>query len=560
MRGFFFSMVNFTKATLGVIAAFLVLALFNVAAFVGLGAIAPWMKFGATEDAERALPAEKEPAAVSVLDVPDGKTPAQVVINRALKGKPSPLTGWRPAAAVQDSAGLPFEFECGSPKKPGPVVDDMKAWVKSSGPSVSNVSGSVTVNLRAYTAGGGAAAFDNIIDLVSKCSEAYPASYSGIGVSSIALISTRTTTLMWRRGDIIGLSTYQSGSRAGSSSFAAQVAGAVDQKLERAMNGLCLDQTGDESDIYRSPWVDRLTFSGLTDKKKLKLKRPKNVKPARERVDSSIITQIPASELDSPDFVYRPTRPADPVWPPALPAEMSKPSMPYEPFPYQSFELVPLRIPDVNGPGCGWEFAGTQPPLFDGEAAEEEYETARSAAQSRLQSGWKLLQRQKAKYWRQYDQYTADVRAYRQYASEVSEIATAWANIVQARETYAANLALWQAAKDARRQFIIDQNAAERRYRADRTECRNYVPPPPPEPEPEPEPTRNPDRPNNGNGNGNGTASPSPSPTPAQEPEPFVDPNAPECPAPRPAILDQAPPPVPQKPTPPPNPIPPSER
>ncbi len=442
-------------------------------------------------------------------------SPAQGVITRMLG--PAVVAGWTPAGAMAWSGGTPFDAPCGRPS-----VDAVL-----SGARVYSIgSRQVVLTVSAYTAGSGAVAVRDWAARLGTCaaapvrvsapgaptSDAFEATLSAAGGASGA------TAIFWRRGDVVAVIAVPAADAPGMPVLAAQ----VDPALVTALTGVCANQASTVADAVRSPWVVRDQFIGLT------LPVRVTVAPSPTPVPPAGVTPAPVSWSPAPlPSISHPQRPADPVWPADLPTgEPASPVPPTVLLPAPTLSVVPSRIDDPAGPGCGWSFTGQLAPPFDArnEAAIAQGRVVQATEDlAAAQQAW---QTSVVAYWQAVADYSAQATAYTAYAASVRDVARAWDRISALRTAYADAVTAYNAAVAAREQFLLDQAAAQTAYDDAVAVCQAVSPSATP--------------------TGSPTSTASPAGTPA----------TPECPPPVPPILGQLPPPVPPLPTPPPDPRP----
>jgi hypothetical protein len=444
-------------------------------------------------------------------------SPAQRVISTVLGS--AVATGWTPAGAVAWSGGTPFDSPCGRP-----TVDAVL-----SGARVYSVGKSqVVLTVSAYTAGSGAVAIRDWAARLGSCATA-PVLVSAPGVPTtdafVATLpaaggETGATAIFWRRGDVVAVLAVASATAPGMPALAAQ----VDPALVTALTGVCVDQASTVTDGVRSPWVAREGFLGLTAPVRV------TTAPSPTPVPPAGITPVPVTWAPSPlPSISYPQRPADPVWPTDLPTGgLASPVAPVVLLPAPTLSLVPSRLDDPVGPGCGWAFTGQSAPPFD---AGREAVTAQGRvvqANEDLAAAQLAWQASVVSYWQAVAAYSAQATSYLAYAAGVRDVARAWDRISAQRTAYADAVNAYNAAVSAREQFLLDQATAQSDYDNAVAVCAAITP--------------------------SATPSVTASPSPSSSPTGF--PGTPECPPVVPPILGQLPPTVPPLPTPPPDPRP----
>lgn len=422
--------------------------------------------------------------------------------------------------------------------------------------------GGAEVTLTAYSAGLGAGAYDALIAAVDGCGAAKSSSAVALGTQSTMLTTqpagVATSTLAWRRGDLVAFVSL-AGDPAG-------VATMVDTELNNFITPICVDQSSVPASSVRNPWVERAAFTGLLENREVAIPEPAlpalpvaatptpvPTTPGADPVDPTspvpvdpnaptpvVVTPIPAPELPLAE-VTRPRKPTYPVWP-LLPTALSAPTMPKLPTAPTLASVIAVTVQDVNGPGCGWAFAGTFPPIFDEKAAADKEAADRAAATLVLEADVDRWESEVLGYWNAYATYSDQVRAFNAYAAEVANTKLAWDVIAAQWAIYNRDLQAYQVTVTARDKFLANQAAAQSQFDADTLACQAPVPVPTPEPTPTPTPTSDP------------SADPTP-PVEEVEPPVIVAPTPPPCPT-RPAILDEQAPALGTAPTPPPDPRP----
>ncbi len=468
-----------------------------------------------------AAPPSPSPSA-SVDRVALTSSPAQSAIVATLD---SPVAaGWTPAGAISWTGGTPFDSTCGRPETDSALAG---ARVFTVGRT------QVVVTVSAYSAGAGAVALQEWATLLGSCRGGVTRLAVSAPGADALVAGIRPATglpgasmLFWRRGDVVASVASPQTNPTGLAASAA----AVDKVLLTAIAGRCADVASTMADAARSPWVAQDTFTGLTAPVTV------SVTPSPQPLPPVGVTPVPATYSPSPlPSVSLPVRPAEPVWPVDLPLPVGSPIAPSRPTPAPVTSVVPSRLDDPVGPGCGWSFTGQVKPPYD---AGTEALLAQARAQQAqadlvvLQQGW---QAGLTAYWQDVPAYEQQALAFAAYASAVHDVAVAWDSITAARTAYANALAAYGAAVVARAQFFTDQALAQAAYNDAVAACAAT---PTDTPTPIPTPTGAPTPPD--------TATPTPPPT-----------AVPACPPAVPPILSQPPPTLPPVPTPPPDPRPP---
>jgi hypothetical protein len=467
---------------------------------------------------QSASAAAPTPAASPTIDrVSLASSPAQGVITTMLR--PDVATGWTPAGAVAWSGGTPFDTPCG---RPGVDAVLSGARVYSIG------SRQVVLTVSAYSAGSGAVAIRDWLARIGSCSGA-PVGVAAPGsptpdafvASSPAAGGVRgATAIFWRRGDVVAVIAVAMSGASGMTALAAQ----VDPALATALVGVCANPQSTVADAVRSPWVERDAFAGLTAPVRV------TAAPSPTPVPPAGVTPVPSTWSPTPlPSISYPQRPADPIWPSDLPTGgVASPVPPAVLLPAPTLSVVPSRLDDPVGPGCGWAFTGQSAPPFDA-ATEAVLAQGRVAqATENLAAAQVAWQASIVGYWQAVAAYSGQATSYTAYAAGVRDVATAWDRITAARQAYADAVTAYNAAIAAREQFFLDQAAAQAAYDDAIAVCQAISP----------------------------SATPTDTATPTLTPAPTDTPVTPECPPAVPPILGQLPPSIPPLPSPPPDPRP----
>ena len=464
--------------------------------------------------AEAAVP----PAPVATVPVVVvASTPAQQAISTTLAD--SPATGWTPATDLAWTGGTPFDSACQRPDSDAALAGTRIYGVGKR---------QVVVTVLAYGAGAGAVAFRQWSDQLGSCSAANAYSVPAPGAEAVMVsIGSQSgrpaaTALFWRRGDVVVMVATPGQSPTGLAAASSR----LDGRLVTALAGRCASITSSTADAVRSPWIQGITFTGLT------VRVPVQVTPSPLPTDAGV-TPIPLTWSATPlPSASVPERPADPVWPADLPTPVASPVLPRAPSPPPSATSVPSRTDDLTGPGCGWAFAGMDKPPYD--AIDEAAAAAALAqqAQQGLSAGQQLYQNGVLQYWQLVPQYEQEAAAWTAYAAAVRTVASAWDGITAQRTAYQRAVAAYDSAAQARSDFLNQQAAAQQQYDADLAQCALLTASPTP--------------------TSTDTATPTPTDTatPTDTPSPSPTGLA-GCPPTKPAILSQKPPTVPPVPTPP---------
>lgn len=483
-----------------------------------------------------ALPFQFDPgteaAAAAPTTVVGAQTPAGQAVGATIATE---VAGFSAPAPTEVGAGTFPVYPCSLSPQTQPVFGRYRTF--------SSAERTVAVTASAYGPGAGPWVMEGLAAQLSQCAEqradvAAAQGVDGIGVQAVAAGVPQGSVMLVRRGDIIL-------TLVGPAADAEKVARGLDAELTNALSD-CVDPVGTLGDETRNPWLPGVEYKGMF-------------------VDSEV--QVPALGAPSPPqgieavaldaapitlpAVYRPTRPADPVWPLSLPVEVAAPTAPVSPGPEPTRTVIKVPQVDRLGPGCGWAFTNSAAPAVDETELNEQREALRAAATEELKTKQAAWQPAVTAYYQQWADYSLRVLAFGDYAKQVSSVAAAWQKITDDRNLYALALRNYDDAVAAREAFLADKQAAADEYQRQLLVCAA------PEPTPSPTPTQSPQPSPSPSGSAGPSTAPSPAPSASAPEEPRPRPG---CPPARPAILDQDPPSVPAPPTPPADPRPPQYR
>lgn len=381
----------------------------------------------------------------------------------------------------------------------------------------------VPVSVSVYPAGTGMWVMATLTDQLQNCGadrgevravQPVP----GLGVNAVSAQTPAGEAVVVRRGDVVVRAT-------GPAPQADAVARALDTTLGTNLAS-CANQAGAPGDERRNPWLANVPYQGLLSDQGVSIPALGPPEPP--------LGVLPVA-LDAPDValtpVELPDKPADPVWPAALPSQVSLPTAPARPGSEPTATVIKVPEVDTVGPGCGWRFAASTAPAVDPQTIAQRRDALVAAARSSLTSQQKEWLPRVTGYYRAWADYERSVSAYRVYSAQVQSVAAAWDVISSQRSDYQRQLSTYNSAVRRRDEFISQQTTARAEYEAAVAACAVPLPTPI-----APSPT---------------ASTPGPIQTPA--PLPTVRPG---CPPQRPSILDELPPTVPVKPTPPPDPRP----
>lgn len=528
------------------------------ATFVMAQSMFPWM----TVVNQRAATTQPGPATAIAADVTDGTaTVAERTVRRVISIRAKALTtaGWRETAAPTGVPGVSFGFGCDPTDGLAPVVAQTRAWTSSGR--------ALEVSARAYSAGGGAAAFQGVTDAVLRCESASLFSGAPVGVESAQVSTNKSTALMWRRGDVLMVATVT-----GSTSLSDVVPGAIefDEALAAELDAVCADPASGVQDVFRSPYLGRDGFKGHFEKVRVKREKQPPRLRAENRSDAEPV-KVPSRTLRLPTIEFLPSPPVPAITdgPAVLPAPVAYPQSPTAPAGDPGNDTqVDRQVADPDGPGCGWAFTGQVEPPFDAESADSAYAVQVEDAKATLATAWRRWQAARATYFEEYATYRNRAARYRNYAADVEQARAVWTVVEEARTVYYAAVVEYEAALAAFEQWAQDVMTAKVEFKAAKKACRVWeaeqaaaelvspraptkIPTPTatptatptttPSETPTTTPTAPPTKPTK-------TPTPTPStttPSPTEEPTPTM-----VCPPVRPVILDSMPPLIPAPPTP----------
>lgn len=496
-----------------------------VAFFLLIQSFFPWMTV--FNPSAGAAPAKVKDVTRPTNVTNGGPTPAEVALKAVMGSDIAAVRdgGWVPRPAAKGVPGVSFGFACDPTDGLAPVVAEGRSWTRDDS--------TLTVSARAYPAGGGAVALQGLTEAVARCSAAAAYTSSGLGVETVQVNSRTTNAVVWRRGDVLMVGSTTNGSQPGSVTSVLDVLQGFDSALVKSLTGVCADQSSTVEAALRSPYVERKKFFGNSENVKINRNRKAGL-PRAERTKPGIAVAVPAPRIPLPYVADLPSPPVPAVTkgPTGLPAAKPFPVEPTAPVNgVQNSKEVQRKIEDPVGPGCGWAFTGQVPPNFDSDTASRDFNVSVAKANKAMTRSWNRWQRARGAYFEAYARYSRQAEAYKGYAAEVERVRAAWQTVETARANYYVALNSYNAAVQARADFKAEKQAAADDYAQKKAECAK--------PKPKPKPVKPSASPTPGAPSSSASPSPSPSPTPTLQ-----------CPPSRPAILDQAPPAVPESPVP----------
>ena len=322
----------------------------------------------------------------------------------------------------------------------------------------------VSVAVRAYPAGAGAAALDAISHAAYVCTPASTwATQDALGVQSHVITSTETTMVIWRRGDVLVSLSDSTRGRAGSLAALSEAATRLDAALDTALSDSCTDTASESTHLSRSPYQGGTKFTGLL--RTATVTRPESgLMPAEERTPHEVV-DIPSPDLlDAPVDVPVLPDPAPTQGPTALPEPVEFPATPSAPDPVEETGKIRYPAQDTYGPGCGWNFTAQAAPNFDAVGAQRVYDERVGAEQDRLDSAWRAWQKAKMRYYRAWAAYTDAAEAYTEYAAELAAAREAWDVVETARAEYATAMDAYTSSVVALEEWLDDVALAQQTY------------------------------------------------------------------------------------------------
>lgn len=478
----------------------------------------------------------------------DGKPVDEVVQTTTVSGVDTPATTAVTAAVAVEVAGFSAPeatalgagaiptFPCSLNPPTQPVIGRYRSY--------SSDQQTVSVAVSAYGPGAGPWVIGSLADQLIACDAqrgdvSVGEQLEGFGVESIQARLPSASVLLMRRGDVVV-------QLAGNQPEVLTVARQIDAALADSMES-CSDQIGAKGDENRNPWLPGVAYTGLFVDSEVTI--PAVGAPTPPEGIAAVALDEPPINLPT---VSIPVRPADPVWPLSLPAEVARPEPPASPGPEPIKTLIKVPQIDRVGPGCGWSFTATTAPIVNETDLNEQRDQLRTSAAAELRSQQEQWVPAVTSYYQQWARYQLLSLAYVDYTRSVGSVAAAWQKIVDDRRAYETALAAYRQAVSDRESFIANKAAAAAEYQRQLLVCATPLPTPSPTPTSSPSPT--------------GSPSPAPSTsatTPADESDDAAripQPTRPGCPPDRPLILDLDPPTVPAAPTPPADPRPPEYR
>ena len=474
--------------------------------------------------------------AVQVVAVRSGALPAERVVNAALDGV-SPGGSWVAAGNPSGAVNSPFDFDCGAPDGPGPVISRMRGFSQSTSSLSRDITDALTVNMRAYSAGLGAVAYNVMQTQVAGCHGVSLGNRNAPGVQAMVVRTSRAMSFVTRRADVITIISSSALFGPAALSVVTGVAEQVDTQLMLLLTPVCADVNATISSASRSLRAG-VPFTGST------INREAVLPPDATGVAVSAVA--PNVTVAPVPVVVLPVRPADPILPTALPAVVPAPVPPVAPSAAPTSMAFTERVTDPIGPGCGWAFTGQMYPTFDPVRAQAAVIVAEATSQIALAQANVIATASMAAFQSDLTVFNAELAAFLVYAEKVSEVSRAWQATQVSRESYASQVTAYNAAVSDAAAFNAQKQAASSSYNAAVASCaaNGDMPAPasaPPAPSGSPAVGVLP-------GTGGVIVLPSGLPVALPSAAPSASPASQVCPPVRPVILDQNPPQVPAPP------------
>lgn len=388
-------------------------------------------------------------------------SPASSTLSAALDQGPE---GWAKNGQLQRNVTAPAPYSC-----PLPGISSTTSFTQSYTASGTRIQ----VTVQAFTAGLGAEA----TVLQSANAAACAGSSAGLYISGLftdgpgvvgenAAVSrggVRTQVTAFRRGDVLAYVSGQDPSKVLS------LAAVLDAHLDTKLDGVCVNEDSSVEDGRRSPF----SSSGYSQHARdAEVAIPEVKKPVAPKVDSA---PVPKVELPAPVLIKDPVSqtpvPEHPVAP-DMPEFMEFPEAPRAPA-AKATTVTNVKVPadDLQGPGCGWDFTGMRPPVFNEDVAAETALRTMSEAKTVLERNAAAWQTAVSDYWISYNSYRESADLYRAYAVEVTKVNEAWAKIAEQWEEYHRLLTEYEEAVSARDDFIKRQDEARDGHKAEIKRC-----------------------------------------------------------------------------------------
>ena len=387
-----------------------------------------------------------------------------------------------PIVDIQGTPNNALNWVCRYTPEPAPAL----------GASAVHSSERASVTLHAFGAGQGKYALRNAQQQVASCdnrqgnaginSSASPASsYDGFS-AYLSTNSNNSIVGFFAIGDVLVSVS------APSSSAVNRISNAYASALNDHMTPICESLTYDVSDSVRSPYYNLEDYVGWERGREVDI----DFLTAPELVpgvisdsdvsgqslpvghfpsDSPILANFEQGEALGEDTFSMPSRPLPPV--PVdieqeAPELVSMPSRPSEPA---TQTVIPERVEDPVGPGCGWAFVGQSAPVWDATEERERVDAAEAETRAELREDYRSYLQRYLSYPYNYAEYALSVEEHNDYISHLREVAQEWDRINAVRAEYRALLDEYWELVEQREDFIARQEAAQEEYDEDVAIC-----------------------------------------------------------------------------------------
>lgn len=376
-------------------------------------------------------------------------SPASVTLKDALDKAPS---GWETQGNLLETPQAPYPFSC-TTEGINPALSYAQNF-KAKGKGVQ-------VMLSAYTAG---LAEAGLADKVNRATSCGGGTYSIYGLSQFdngyqVNVSTgvqKTKTIIFRHGDVVA---YVIGDANNSNMFA--VASDFEKHLSKKMQKVCANPNYKGNETSRSPFSHD-EYKGYYTTAKVVIPEvelpeiPKEEKFKAVKIGEKV---TPVKEVELPE---KPTE--YPVWP-ELPESMNKPTAPEVPKKKaDTTRNYDKRTEDEIGPGCGWNFTGSTAPEFIKEEVDTQNKMTKQSNEELLVRDARKWQESVLAYWKAYDKYEKDAPKWNKYVTEVNKVSDAWDEIRANWNAYWTAHAVWEQQVRERDAFLARQEQAQKNY------------------------------------------------------------------------------------------------
>lgn len=279
---------------------------------------------------------------------------------------------------------------------------------------------------------------------------------------------------------------FQSGSVVVGVSGASDWRGVRGRAESLLLAGGCVSLSESASDSVRSPYYDKGDFTGLVESQNV---GPSIVDPGSSGVSLSVpALAVPSvGEPEGPlpaGFPQLPTRPQVSFSDEAGLVDFAS-----------AWRTVSYRVPDDDGPGCGWSWFGQAAPTVDDGVLASERARLVADAQGEADAAAAALYRDRsAARWRMVSSAQV-VAGAGDYNRRVGEVDAARRALTDGRAAFYPTWMAYVSAHDAWRDRVAARDAASARWEADVSACvSGTVPSPSPSPSPSvsPRPTPSP--------------------------------------------------------------------